>query len=340
LFDDIHHSYSVVLLCRGGVSQGKHGGVAICPGVTSRERLDAEAVLLLSESELDELSDSRIVPWFNSPRDVSVFDAMRRRSSLSSGKSWIHGTHDSRWDFTGSGGDRAFASDEQRDGSWSVLMTRHVTAFGIDRITPFHRFITRPADLVHLGLGVEKRSNGAYLGEGHPVVVFRYPSRNDDARTMIATALPLEGFIHNNGYVHGVRHDAKSSPDTLLGLLAFMNTYTCDWWVRRFVDRHVSAPVVNRLPLPDWSQQQIKRASTNASDMLLRRGSEQLAGSILLDQSAATSRADDEVLADLEGLALTGFGLRREHLEVILEDFSDRGCPANRRALLLKGAPA
>src|SRR5438132_8829423 len=125
---------------------------------------------------------------------------------------------------------------------------------------------------------------------------------------MVATALPIEGFVHNNGYVHGVRHDPKSSPDMLLGLLAFMNTYTCDWWVRRFVDRHVSAQVINRLPLPDWSEKQIKRASTNASDMLLRRGSEQLAGSILLDESAATSRADDEVLAELEGLALTGFG--------------------------------
>ena len=339
LFDDVHHSYAVALLSRGGAAGQPEGIVSICPGITSRERLDAADVLVLRESELDELSDSRVVPWFNSPRDVGVFDALRRRPSLSSGAGWVQGTHDSRWDFTGTGGERSFASTDQRPGSWSVLMTRHVTAFGIDRTQPFHRFIAQPSDLVGLRLGVEKGSEGAYLGSDHPAVVFRYPARNDDARTMIATALPVAGLLHNNGYVHGVRHDMKSSPETLLALLGYMNTYTCDWWVRRFVDRHVSAPVINRLPLPDWSVHEIKRASNIASDMLLRHGSERLAGSIVLDRSAATTHADDEVLADLESLALAGFGLRREHLEVILEDFSDRGCPAKRRALLLKGAP-
>jgi hypothetical protein len=339
LFDDVDHRIPVALLCRGGVAQEADGVIAICPGVTSRERLDAEAVLVLRESELDELSDSRVVPWFNSPRDVGVFDAMRRRPSLSSGKGWLTGTHDARWDFRGTGRHHTLSSTNARAGSWSILMTRHVGQFSIDRTTPVQRYVPEPTALVRPRSGVTGSAGGVILGAEHPFVIFRHPSRNDDARTLIATALPVAGWIHNTGYVHAVRHSAESSPDKLLALLAFMNTYTCDWWVRRFVDRHVSAPVINRLPLPDWSAHQIKTASNIASDMLLRRGSEQLAGSILLDRSSATSRADDEVLAELESLALVGFGLHREHLEVILEDFSDRGCPANRRALLLKGAP-
>jgi hypothetical protein len=212
-------------------------------------------------------------------------------------------------------------------------MTRHVTAFAIDEHPAFQQYIPSPENLAN---GVISSGSHTVLGPDHPLIVFRHPSRNDDSRTMIATALPEEGFLHNKGYVHAYRHASGTSTESLLAFLGFLNTFTCDWWVRRFVDRHVTAPVANNVRLPKWTSDDIAAASATATTLLARHSLTILAGSRSLIPVHDT-RTQTELRADLERLAARGFGLNRSQVRLMLDDFSDReaSCPVTLRTAIM-----
>jgi len=114
-----------------------------------------------------------------------------------------------------------------------------------------------------------------------------------------------------------LRHTSGTTTRALLALLGFLNTFTCDWWVRRFVDRHVTAPVVNTATLLRESRQ-----ST-------------LAGSRRLPKAAAMAHIEARV--KLEVLAAQGFDLGPGDMATMLSDFSDgaAACPASLRAAIL-----
>jgi hypothetical protein len=185
LFEDIHHSYAVVLLTKAPAKLGA-SGATVWPGITSIAALrsvDVEQGLWLSHEVLESLSDTIVVPWLNEPREKEVFEAMRSHPSLSGERGWVSGTHDARWDFRSSGPQRRFATTEASAGAWRVLMTRHVTSFAIDDKPAFQQYVPNPGDL---GNGVEIGRDEPVLGQSHPLIVFRHPSRNDDSRTMIS----------------------------------------------------------------------------------------------------------------------------------------------------------
>jgi hypothetical protein len=326
LFENVHHSYMVTLLSRVAVTSARHEGVLIWPDVASPDAvrdLRTDDAVVLTGDEVRDLSDSYVVPWFNTARDRFVFDKMRSHPRLAKDGGWITGIHDARWDFRASGPNRAAAAGEKSGEGWRVLMTRHVSQYSIDRDdSRFQKWVADPASL---GKGIEVDGDGrAFLSRAHPMIVVRHPSRNDDSRTLIASALSERGELHAKGYVHAVAHGADASPEDLLALLAFMNTFTCDWWVRRFVDRHVTAPVVNNIPLPSWNAERRHEAAALASAMLARRGTARLAGGIETGQSASMKgRSDLDLALAAELMALDGFGLGREDAEVIVSDFSE-----------------
>lgn len=340
IFEDVHHSYMVVLLTRTNADGEMRGAARVWPALSSVEQienLDHVESVLLPAKEIDALSDSKVLPWLDSIEAVGVFDTMRAQSTLSANGSWITGTHDARWDFRRSGPHGAFAESKSSQRSWSVLMTRHLHSYGIDSTIPFNTFVRDLRELADRTPGIVFENGNPRLGEHHPLVVFRHPSRNDDARTIIAGALPLDGIFHNKGYVHGIRHAEGTSPRDLLALLCFLNTYTCDWWARRFVDRHVTAPVINNLRLPDWDEGQRARAAEIAGALLARSGATVLAGGATVEQTAKLAAlSDDELLVAAEELAAAGFGLHETQIRVLLEDFSDRGCPPTLRKAILE----
>jgi hypothetical protein len=157
---------------------------------------------------------------------------------------------------------------------------------------------------------------------------------------MIATALPYRGYLHNKGYVHAIKHTHAARPQHLLGLLGFLNTFICDWWVRRFVDRHITAPVVNNVRLPEWNERQIALAASLTVGLLAQSGLDRIAGDIAVVGSNE-DREELDLRVGLEQLAVEGFGFRRRHMELILEDFSDRAaaCPPDLRAAILEALP-
>lgn len=336
LFDDIHHSYMVVFLSRLPASrQGDRANV--WHAVTDLDALEALPVapsLSLTRGRLEEFSDSLVIPWFESEKDVGVFTAMSGHPRLGSPSGWISGYSDARWDFSGSGSEREFVGPAS-DQAWRVLMSKHVEAFRIGD-QPFERHVPQPERLVPLNLGVELDQDRPRLSASHPLIVFRYPSRNDDSRTLIATALPETGYLYSTGYAHGIRHPTGTSPSTILALLGHLGTFTCDWWIRRFTDRHVTAPVISNIPLPDWDLSAQSRASGLVTELLARDGMSRLPGGVVLESSADYLHLDRaSVIVELEVMTLRGFGLSRATAKGVFDDFSERACPLPLRSQIL-----
>ncbi|QQQ77408.1 hypothetical protein IOD16_02380 [Saccharothrix sp. 6-C] len=340
IFEDVHASYAVALLTAGPrVSEPLRVWVATSPAEI-RSVANSNAISL-SQEDLSSYSETSVIPWFVDAADKIVFDRMRGRPRLTQTEGWIAGHHDARWNFCATGPDRPFASHSPSRDAWKVLMAGHVDAYSFDNSTKFKQFLTHLPGLTLKGRGVTVHGHGFTLNDSHPVVVFRRPSRSVDTRTMIATALPERGLLHNAGYVHAIAHAPDTPEESRLALLGLLNTNTLDWWVRRFADRHVTAPVVNQLPLPDWSSNEIDAVADRVAVLLSRRGYSRLAGGIDLDdrlrhvREDLTGASDEDLLAMIEVLALSGYGLSAEDFVTIKKDFSDKGLPPRHLDLVL-----
>ncbi|MFD9778349.1 Eco57I restriction-modification methylase domain-containing protein [[Kitasatospora] papulosa] len=333
IFEDVHASYAVVLLSTA--PSGKpltRVWVANSPEEV-RAAVD-ETAILLTQGDLASFSETYVVPWFATSADRRIFDLMRRGPRLASGEGWVKATHDARWDFRGSGPDKGLAVRSQEGGAWRVLMTRHVVQFGLDFTSPVKQFVQHLAGAVQKSRGVVMREGSVTLSDAHPMIILRHPSRSDDSRTLITAALPEAGILHNKGYVHAVMHDPTGTANETerLALLGLLNTVAVDWWARRFVDRHITAPIINQIPLPDWTDEHIQTAATITSSLLARRGYDRLAGGITVGDASADD--DTTLLARLEHLALDGYGLDRAALELIAADFNETGLPTSFREAL------
>lgn len=334
IFEGVHASYAVVLLTALPRSDDPIQ-VAVVTSAAELRDIAPEAVIRFSRDEIASLSDSMVVPWFDDPVDRVVFDKMREFPRLSAEGSWVTGTHDARWDFRGSGPDRGLVVTTETPGAWRVMMTRHVDAFSI-RDVPAKQFVNDFAGLAAKTRGVISDAQGApSFASDHPMVLVRHPSRSDDTRTLIAAALPAEGYLHNKGYIHAVAHAPGTSETVLLALLGLINTNTEDWWARRFVDRHVTAPIVNNLPLPDLTADDIEALAGRTAVLLRNAGYTMLAGGInvleIADNSPFATKSYEQLRAGSEAVVARGYGLRPDDLDIIRRDFTDRadqGFPA------------
>ncbi|QQM22017.1 hypothetical protein I7X09_00245 [Rhodococcus sp. P-2] len=340
LFENVHHSTAVVLMSR----TSNDGGVTILPGLTSRAAFDRrwEVGIDLTSSEVSELSDTHVLPWFNTPADSRPFNLMRSHPKLSSGDGWITGTSDSgRWDFSGSGAHSDYALPTPlEDGNWLILKTRHVDAFTITN-DPYDKQID-PFELEPLGRGIVTSEGVARLDSSHPMITYRFPSRNDDSRTLIATALPEAGYLFSTGYAHGVKHPTGTEIAPILALLGYMNSIVADWWSRRFVDRHVGARIINGLVLPQWSTDQIEEAAACTRDLLIAGGTTRVAEGISLSAVAPNVVVNGDPRVRLDALAIRGIGMTSEDVQVLLSDFkiTAAAVPARHRADLVASLSA
>jgi hypothetical protein len=317
IFDGIDPRLAVVLLSANPLLKGQvRIGVARSPKDITTQSEDN--VVTFTPADLATLSETNVIPWFNQPEDRRVFDRIRKGPRLAGPDGWIRAVHDARWDFRGSGPDNGLVVREDTPGAWRVLMTGHVHAFAFDESTRYKQYVTDLPGATAKNRGVEL-DNGCYvLSERHPMIIVRHPSRSDDARTLIATALPETGVFHNKGYVHAVMHAAGTSTHKRLALLGLLNTLTVDWWVRRFADRHITAPVINQIPLPDWSQPDIEEAAALTQTLLARHGAVRLSGGITVTE--VREGTDVALRAQLDRLALQGYGLDIADLTLIAED--------------------
>lgn len=345
MFEGVDGRITVAFVSLGPAPAGVPAEVAIYPGVTSLELFNsvvARGPMRLPLSEIEALTDDLVVPWFNSSNDESVFSKMRVRPKLGSGEGWIEGKSDSsRWDFSGSGKHKSFGSATKASASsWNVMMTRHVDQYLIAN-DPIRKFVDDPSKLAaeQPERCLVREMGRPMLNENHPVITYRFPSRNDDSRTLIATALPSAGYLYSTGYAHGIAHPEGTPARHKLALLGYVNSVVADWWARRFVDRHVGSRIINGLPLPSWSGSQIAEAATLVEELLARGGLEDIPGGQTLTRHPGLAvMSNEDLRVQLDCLAAIGFDLNQDDVEVVLADFKDTkdSVPATYRANLLQ----
>ena len=338
LFEGVHESYMVILMTRRRAPPGADE-VRVLGGVEDEAtlaRYSPSTALILTVTEIETFTETLVVPLLNGQADMPAFSAMKAYPRLGGEMGWISvDVVSSLWDFSGSGPHGRFATNTGDDGSWSVLMARHVDQYEI-MDDPFNRFIAEPLDLVALAKGVSVIDGRPVLAEAHPWIIFRYPSRADDTRTLYATCLPESGFLFSKGYVHGLRHASGTPSECVLALVGYLNSFTADWWARRFVDRHVTKPVLANLPLPKWSNQDIRGVASTVGELLVRGGLRNLpGGQVLRSNPALAPQSDEDLRISIEIAVARGFGLDGRALAEFFKDFSNDACPERLRDALL-----
>jgi hypothetical protein len=327
LFENVHHSYMIVLVTS---VPNEDIGAHIWPAIEQEQAIDNISLsnsIYLSYEDLANLTTENrlVIPWFDDSGARDVFPKMEQQARLARDEGWITGKHDSRWDFTGSGPHSHLVYDEPEPNHWRVFMTRSVDQFKINEEKEFRRFVD-PEELYEEGRDLSKNPDVSFSFD-HPTVTFRYVTMNDNTRTMIATMLPEQGFIYCKGYIHAIDHDGEATSEELLALLAYLNSFTCDWWLRRIVDRHMNSPMTNNLPIPDWDDSQISRAADLAAELTRRGGIDSLPGGHPVPSNTGYSSVDeDEIRAKIESLVTKGFELKRDELDTVLRDFSKKAC--------------
>ena len=163
-------------------------------------------------------------------------------------------------------------------------------------------------------------------------LIYRYLSRNDDARSLIATYLP-KGVCPAVGYVHGLVMP-KASISQKLFILGFLNSIVWDWLARRFVDRHITSSVVQMLPLPeDIEHFNIELfVSTVASLLRHHDPSLDLPEEMLIENSQMTLL---EMLCSVNVQVARALRVTKADMELLLEDFTKNGVDANLRETIL-----
>jgi hypothetical protein len=326
LFENVHHSYMIVLVTS---APSEDVGAHIWPAIEEEQTIDDISLsdsIYLSYDDLANLTteDRLVLPWFNDSGARDVFPKLEQRHRLSRDGGWFTGKHDARWDFRGSGPHSHLSNSERESHHWRVFMTRSVDQFEINEEKEFRRFVD-PEKLYQEGDDLVKSESEITLGREHPTVTFRHVSRNDDTRTMIATMLPEAEFLYCKGYVHAVDHKSETTTEELFALLAYFNSFTCDWWTRRIVDRHVTSPAINNLPIPEWNDEQIERAANLAAELTLRGGLESLPGGRSVLRNTGYDTTDrNEIRAQIESLVAKGYDLKPEEMATVLDDFSTK----------------
>jgi len=342
LFENVHHSYMIVLVTS---VPNEEVGAHIWPAIEQEQAIDDISLsnsIYLSYDDLANLTTENrlVIPWFDDSGARDVFPKMEQQARLARDEGWITGKHDSRWDFTGSGPHSHLVYDEPEPHHWRVFMTRSVDQFKINEEKEFRRFVD-PDELYEEGGDLITKGSDVAFSFDHPTVTFRYVTMNDNTRTMIATMLPEQGFIYCKGYIHAIDHEEETTSEELLALLAYLNSFTCDWWLRRIVDRHMNSPMTNNLPIPDWDDRQISRAADLAAELTRRGGIDSLPGGQTVPSNTGHSSADeDEIRAKIESLVTKGFELKRDELDTVLRDFTKKACSNDLRDRIRKLAEA
>ncbi len=350
LFSGVTNRMTVALVARGPASG--EPGVVVHPVVTSAAGLLEEQSrpgLRLPAGLLSQISDSFVIPRWTTADDPAVFGLLSRHSPLGSGDGWITGRQGRQLDFRDR--DRKeqrnrpsrLVSGSYQPGAWEILKSGQVKPYKIARdITRgtggARQFIADPAaltpDVVGSGITPEGQppveitpQGRPRLASGHPVIVFRYVTKADNDRTLIASALPATGYLPNRDVVHTITTTTATGEAPLrdvLALLGVLNSIVTDWWIRRLADRSISAGLIEGVRLPVWSAEQRAEVAALVHELLIQNGTTELPGGIRIDDLPRPheGRPQAQLRAEIDAAVLAGFGLGQAHLETILADFT------------------
>jgi hypothetical protein len=116
-----------------------------------------------------------------------------------------------------------------------------------------------------------------------------------------------------------------------LKLLGVLNSLPFDWMLRRRVETHVTFGILNSLPIPDVPDRvsdlagRLSCVDDRYTDFAARAG---------VDCGPLAAEERTEFEAEIDALVAHAYGLSREQLEVIFNDFVEAAVPEPYRQLV------
>ena len=231
------------------------------------------------------------------------------------------------------------------DNGLYVSRTRSVDAFGYMYDAEAHRVSRRGVEQFLSGKLADAQvlREAGFRSGGGPLdvlsLVYRYPSRNDDSRTLIASYLPRNA-CPAVGYVHSAVMPNSGLTERLCAL-GLLNSLVWDWVARRFVDRHVTAQIIRLLPLPrHLSGARELQFQALVLGLLKGPARERVVKEIQGSGHGASLEQGGDLLQRLDVFVAKLFDLTPADMELILKDFSEGSVSAERRQAILAGLRA
>jgi hypothetical protein len=337
VFDDVHASYRVVLL---SVSRSQTNSIVdfVCD-VRSPSEINSLEPLTLTKKLRDEISDSDQIPSV-SAQGAKLFSTLCGMSRLGQkAESHLHAYAVSYLDWT-QGEPLSHVTVKRTD--YPVVQTRHIVAFGLNNDEPFKKWvIPKNANELVSSQGLRSEA-GEYVknevwadgaGMNSVRVCFRYPSRSDDSRTLIAAILPC-GILPAKGYAHWLLFGHTRWDDRLL-LIGLLNSAILDWFARRVVDRHVTDRLLRILPVPTYTKTRslenfiIQCASALSKKTMAR-------GELPTIDAEIQQLEPREIRIRLDAAAFFYYGVSAKDAAMVFEDFSEDAFDESYRSAVRK----
>ena len=164
-------------------------------------------------------------------------------------------------------------------------------------------------------------------------LVYRAIARSTDERTLISTVLPKRVFMgHSLNYFKPFRYAIRDGklvqeripyPETLY-LMALLNSFTLDYYIRQRVSANLTMFFLYELPIPEPEPEIKARIVELAFKLLYRKGHyDDMAQELGIGASEITNEDERrEIRAELEAIiARDVFGLTRNEMEYVLSTF-------------------
>ncbi len=176
---------------------------------------------------------------------------------------------------------------------------------------------------------LEQRAEAVAVELDRSRVAFRDVSRATDSRTLVAALVPSQTFLTNKAPYLSFVDASDRDRACCLGL---MNSIPFDWQARRFVETSVNFFILEGLRVPDLSDDDytaIAQAAARLSCPDDRFGAFGAATGVEVGPLESDER--DRLRVEIDARVARAYGLNRDDLEVILEDFTLDAVPEHYR---------
>jgi hypothetical protein len=168
-------------------------------------------------------------------------------------------------------------------------------------------------------------------------ILFRDVSRSTDSRTVRACIVPPRVFATNKAPSLLFPKGDQSDEAYVLGVMC---SVPFDWTARRRVETNLNFFILEALPLPrpDRDDRRRLRIIELAAQLACRDDRfAEFAGAVGVESGQPDDQTRLEMMAEIDALVARLYGLNREDMELIFDDFSvtDAGVSRARRELIL-----
>lgn len=355
VFDEVHAQYAFALVCivRGIASENN---ITLRGPFSSAAAFDAghnSTAAKFAAPEVLSWNDSASLPLLPTERSVEVFAQLRKapRLDLNDGESW-RARADRELDATNQKDLFDLESEKCPEGFWPVFRgesfdlwtpdTGEYYAFADpETVIPWLyakrlRSGKSRRDSAHAEFESIYRQDKATLACNHSRIAFRDATNRLNQRTIIACLIPPRVFLSNKApYLLWPRGDAQDQA-FLLGILS---SSVLDWYGRRFIERNLNFFIFNPLPVPRPSREDSRWRRVVALAGRLASPDNRFAAwakAVGVDCGPLPPDEKDAMIAELDALAASLYGLSEKQLAHVFETFHEGWDYDERLAKVLK----